>query len=562
MAHEDPSIVFSDVAFARPSEDSLRETYRDIADKLDRGARGEALSAFDIARRHYESWASLVHLQFSRDTTDSAAQAERDYADALGPIVTGHEVAIKRRLLADPDRAGLIGALGDHVVRLWEADITTFDPRIAADIEEESHLSAEYTALLASAKIEIDGQTVNLAGLAPFAQSLDRDTRHRAEQARWAFFAEHGETLDAIFDKLVHLRHRMATTLGFDTYVELGYRRMRRTDYGPADVAVFRQKIATHVTPLVQSLWEHRRLAMGWDGLRSWDEALVDPEGNPKPAGDHDVLLARAQSMFDAMGGDLGAFFRDMNARGFLDLKNREGKAGGGFCTSFPDVGMPFIFANFNGTHNDIGVFTHEMGHAYQNWKSRDQKSIDELWPTMEAAEIHSMGLEFLTWPQIDKLVEPGTADRYRRMHLFDSLAFLPYGACVDHFQHQIYDDPGMTPAARHILWRKLEQHYMPWRDWGDLEYPGKGGRWQAQMHIYRSPFYYIDYTLALCCALQLWLSSRGDPEGTLDIYTALCAEGGSKPFTALIADAGLTSPFEPDVLAEVVQEAEQELSL
>ena len=55
-----------------------------------------------------------------------------------------------------------------------------------------------------------------------------------------------------------------------------------------------------------------------------------------------------------------------------MDLKNRPGKAGGGFCTSFPTEGVPFIFANFNGTHHDIGVFTHEMGHAFQNWESRD----------------------------------------------------------------------------------------------------------------------------------------------------------------------------------------------
>jgi len=560
MAQTFPQIAFSELAFPRPDRESLADIYGAIAAQLDAGERRDALAAFDAARRHYESWASLVHLQFSRDTTNEAAKAERDYCDTLGPVATGHEVEIKRRLLDDPDREGLVALLGTHVVALWEADITTFDPRIAADLEEEARLSAEYTALLASAKIEIDGEVVNLSGLAPYAQNADRDVRHRAEQARWGFFEANGATLDDLFGKLVTLRQRMAETLGFETYTELGYRRMRRTDYGPEQVAAFREKIVTHVTPLVRSLLEHRRLSMGWDRLRAWDEALIDPKGNPKPAGGHDLLLERAQQMFDAMGGDLGIFFETMHEGGYLDLLNRAGKAGGGFCTSFPDVGMPFIFANFNGTHNDIGVFTHEMGHAYQNWKSRDQRCIDELWPTMEAAEIHSMGLEFLTWPEIDKLVEEGAADRYRKMHLIDSLAFLPYGACVDHFQHEVYDDPEMSPAARHETWKRLEKIYMPWRDWGDLAYPASGTRWQAQMHVYRSPFYYIDYTLALCCAMQLWLGSRNDPQGTMETYAALCAAGGSKAFTALVEDAGLISPFEPDALAEVVHEAEQEL--
>ncbi|MDT8266473.1 peptidase M3, partial [Roseomonas sp. DSM 102946] len=74
---------------------------------------------------------------------------------------------------------------------------------------------------------------------------------------------------------------------------------------------------------------------------------------------------------------------------------------------------------------------------------------------------------------------------------------------------------------------------------------------------IYRSPFYYIDYTLALCCAMQLWVKSRRDYAGTLEAYVALCGQGGSAPFGELVRSAGLVSPFEPGALAEVVREAE-----
>lgn len=555
---------FSELSFPRPDEQSLKARYDAIASLLDAGDRVEALHAFDAVRREYESWASHVHLQFSRNTQDEAAQADRDYADRLSPVATDHEVTVKKRILADPDREGLEAIVTPHVVRLWEADTTTFDPRISTDLEEEARLAGEYTALLAGAKIPFDGKMLNLSGLVPYLQGMDRDVRHAAEAARWAFFEENGAELDALYGKLVALRDRMAKTLGFENYIELGYRRMRRTDYGPEQVAAFREKVLAYVTPLISSLIERRRLKMGWDKVMAWDEALIDLQGNPGPAGDHDLLVARAEGMFRDLdpSGEMADFYAQMRDLGYLDLKNREGKAGGGFCTSFPTVGTPYIFANFNGTHNDIGVFTHEMGHAFQNWKSRDLPWIDQLWPTMEAAEIHSMGLEFLTWPQIGALVEDGAADRYRRMHLIDALSFFPYGVCVDHFQHEVYARPEMTPEERHQTWRRLEKLYMPWRDWGDLAYPAKGGRWQAQLHIYRLPFYYIDYALAQCCALQLWLGSRLDREGTLEIYRRLCAEGGLKPFAQLVSEAGLTSPFEADVLAEVVHEAEQVFSL
>ncbi len=551
-------IRFADITAPTPTREGLAAAYDALNTQLATDLPG-ALAAWDRLRREVDSWSALVHLRFAQDTTDEAAKAAREYADALAPVVTEHEVAMKRRLLA---LDGVEPLAGPHAMRLWETDITTFDPAIAADLEEESRLGARYTALLAGAKVMLDGTETNLAGLGPAAENADRDTRHRAEQARWGFFAAHGAELDEIYGQLVELRHSMATKLGYASYTPLGYRRMRRVDYGPAEVARYRDEVATHVVPLVARMMEARRQEHGWDTLRFWDEALIDASGNPKPAGDHDYLVAQAQAMFDGMDPRLGAFYRVMAEGGFLDLKNRPGKAGGGFCTSFPTEGVPFIFANFNGTQFDITVLTHEMGHAFQNWESRFQPGIDYLWPTMEAAEINSMALEFLTLPGIGKLVGEADAERFRRLLLITSLAFLPYGVCVDHFQHEVYANPTATPAERHAMWQALERRYLPWTEYGDLTYPANGGRWQAKPHIYLSPFYYIDYTLAMCCAMQFWVRSRHDFAEALDAYVTLCGRGGSAPFGELVRSAGLVSPFEPGALADVVREAEAVLGL
>jgi len=553
---------FSSLDFPTPTRATLDQAYAAIGAALDNNDLVGGLALFDAQRRAYESWAALVELRFAQDTRNADHVAVRDYADSLTPYATNLETQIKKLVLARRDEVAPY--LDAHVIALWEADITTFDVRIESMLAEEARLSAEYTALLAAGEITFRGQTHNLSGLEPFQQDADRATRHEAEAARWDFYEANGAQLDRLFGDLVRLRTDMAHALGFESYVELGYRRMRRTDYTAQDVARFRDRIVSHVTPLVQALLQRRQFEMGWESLKAWDEALVDPQGNPGPAGDYDMMLARAKEMFARLDetGEMAAFFSEMVDKNYLDLKNRAGKAGGGFCTSFSTQGTPFIFANFNGTHGDIGVFTHEMGHAFQNWKSRHLPVIDMLWPTMEGAEIHSMGLEFLTWPEIDLLVEEGAGERYRRLHLIESLSFLPYGACVDHFQHEIYAKPGMSPEERHATWLRLEKHYMPWRDWGDLAYPAKGGRWQAQRHIYNSPFYYIDYTLALCVALQIWLIAQVGAGRALEIYRGLCEAGGSQAFCTLVRNAGLVVPFEDDALAEIVGEAEQMLMM
>lgn len=551
---------FDEIEAVKPTRESLAEAYAVLNGLLDRGAVTEALAEWEGLRRATSTWSSLTHLRFSQDTSNAEYNAEREYADALGPVISDHETSWKNRLLA-LDPALIEGQYGRHAVDIWRNDVTTFSPAIAADLEEESKLEADYTALLASATFVFNGETVNLAGLTPYGESLDREIRHQAAAARWGFFSEHGAELDNIYDKLVKLRHKMARALGDENFTALGYRRMGRLDYGPAQVATYRAEVLKHVTPLVAKLIEQRRVANGLDTLYAWDEALVDPQGNPKPQGDHDQLVARANEMFDAMDPRLAAFYRQMNEGGFMDLKNRPAKAGGGFCTSFPAVGMPYIFANFNGTHHDVDVFTHEMGHAFQNYQSRNQPSLDYLWPTSESAEIHSMSLEVLAYPHIAPMFGEQTA-RYQRMHLIGALEFLPYGVCVDHFQHEVYANPDASPADRHAMWRKLESMYLPWRNWGDLDYPAMGGRWQAQLHIYRAPFYYIDYTLAQCCALQFWVKSQQDYKGSFDTYVELCSLGGSAPFGKLVAAAKLKSPFEPGALQAVVKTAEAALAV
>ncbi len=546
-------MYFEEITAPRPTRENLEQAYARIHGAIRAGNFTDAMTQWDSQRRETESWFALTYLHFSQDTTDAQYKAQREYADEMGPVVADFDTTVKKALLEQS--AATLSVAAPHALALWKTDIQTFDPAIAKDLEAESRVEARYTELLASARIAFDGQTLNLSGLTPYSQSLDRSVRHRAATAHWQFFQTHGPELDAIFDQLVSLRSKMAEALGDASFTPLAYRRLRRVDYGPEQVDRYRREIHTHVTPLVARLMEERRKTNNWDTLYAWDEPLIDPTGNPTPAGDQAFLVAAAQEMFADIDSRLAEFYAQMRSGRFMDLTNRPTKAGGGFCTSFPTAGMPYIFANFNGTHHDIDVFTHEMGHAFQNFQSRRQPLIDFLWPTMEAAEIHSMSLEFLAYPYIGRLMGAGAA-RYRRMHLTAALEFLPYGACVDHFQHEVFANRQHSAAQRHEIWRTLESHYMPWRNWGDLSYPASGARWQSQRHIYCSPFYYIDYTLAQCAALQFWRLSNQNHRQTMDRYVELCSLGGSAPFTELLKASGLVSPFDAGSLESVVQEA------
>jgi M3 family oligoendopeptidase len=501
----------------------------------------------------------FVDLRFQQNTSDASRKAALEYRDRLDPKLESLETTMKRELLKSPFREEIAARLGHHAFDLWTADLGTFYPAIEQDLVRESELENEYIELIASAQIDFDGKLVNLSGLEPFARDPDRDVRHRAECAAWSFFAEKRAQLDRIYTELVQLRDAMARKLGCANFIEVGYRRMRRTDYNRADVEGYRRQVERDVVPLAIDVMERRRKRLGIDRMMFWDENIADIRGNPAPLGDARWILERGRDAFGAMDGELGAFFGAMIDRGLLDVETRQGKAAGGFCTSFPLYRVPFIFANFNGTNNDVETLVHEAGHAFQNYATSAVQPFDYEWPTSDACEIHSMSLEYLTYPEIERFFGDD-GKRFRSEHLEDAITFLPYGVAVDHFQHLVYERPQATPDERNQMWLEVERRYLPWRDYGDLEYPARGGRWQEQSHIYGVPFYYIDYTLALCCALQFWVRSQGDHQAAMADYVSLCRRGGSAPFRRLTAAAGLQSPFEDGALRSVMESARRAL--
>ena len=558
-------INFADIQAETPTIEQITREYQDINNALDQAQtrldKEKALQQWEDLRRRLNTWSEMTSLNFSQDTTNKEYQQAQEYSDELRPKLTALEVAMKRRLLNSQDRTELESILGQQAFSLWSADVTTFEPAIEEDLVQESKLVNQYVQLLASAELEFRGETLNLSGIRKYTQDSDRKTRYEAEKVRWQFFSQNQAQLDSIYDQLVKLRHQMAQKLGYDNYTGLGYKRMQRIDYTEADVASYRDEVVAKVVPLAHKIMDQKAQKLHLEWVMYWDEAVFDLQGNPKPQGDHDWMLQQAQKMFDAMHPELGSFFAMMVAGNFMDLKTRPGKAGGGFCTSFPTTGVPYIFANFNQTKGDVEVFTHEMGHAFQAWQSRNLPLIDYLWPTLESCEIHSMSLEFLTWSQMEQFFGDD-ADRFREIHLAQSILFLPYGCAVDHFQHLVYANPEATPEERNQMWQQMEARYLPWRQYEDLEYPAQGGLWQEKQHIYCSPFYYIDYTLALCCAMQFWVKAESDFEGALTEYIALCQRGGQAPFQSLTSSANLVSPFQPGSLANVITKAQQFLNL
>ena len=547
---------FNDYKYERIDIDAVKKQFEKLIESFSKADSAEKQSKImdEVInlRNHIDTMITLVSIRHSINTADDFYDKENDYCDEISPLLYGFTTDFYKALVTSKFRKELEDKYGKFLFDQAECSLKTFNEEVIPQLQEENKLSSKYDKLIASAKIPFDGEERTLSQMVPYTQSKDRNIRKDAAKKVAEFFSAHKNDFDEIYDKLVKVRTEIAHKLGFKNYVELAYARLRRLDYNAQDVAGYRKQVLENIVPLHSELRERQAKRLGIDKLKFYDEPIKFNSGNADPHGDPEWILNHGKTMYRELSKETDEFFTFMTENNLLDLLSKKGKNSGGYCTYIPDYKSPFIFANFNGTAHDVDVLTHEAGHAFQVYESRGYEVPEYLWPSYEACEIHSMSMEFLTWPWMGLYFE-NDEDKYKFIHLSEALLFIPYGVTVDEFQHWVYENPEATPEERRNKWLETEKKYLPTRDYGEIDELKEGIFWFRQGHIFGTPFYYIDYTLAQVCAFQFWIKSRENREKAWEEYLNLCRLGGSKPFFELMKAANLKNPFNEGTIASVI---------
>ena len=550
---------FSQMTYTRPKFEETCEKLNVLINHFKEAASAEACFAaykeIDEYYRHVSSMFSLSYIRNSLDTNDAFYAAEKDYSDEVEPKLEEVKQSLTSALLESRFRDDMESKWGKLMFVNAEMALKTFKPEIIPDLQEENRLFTEYDKLIASAEIEFDGKTLTLAQIEPYKEDPDRNIRKAAATAVATWFMERAARLDAIFNELVQVRTRIGNQLGHNTFTQVGYYRRQRNCYDAEMVKKFREGVVKYIVPVAKRLKDDQAKRIGVPSLKIYDDLFQYKDGNAKPKGSPNDIFAHGKKMYHELSEDTAEFIDFMLDNELFDVLTRPGKSAGGYCTDIPLYKSPFIFANFNGTSGDIDVLTHEAGHAYASYMARDiyPSALQEY--SYETAEIHSMSMEFFTWPWMEGFFGEQTP-KYYYSHLANAITFIPYGTMVDEFQHHIYEKPNMTPKERNSLWLELERKYRPWLDLDNFPFYGEGRRWQAQLHIYGLPFYYIDYCLAQIMALSFWAEDQQNHDSAWAKYKRLVSFAGTKTFVELIGDAGLPSPFAANNLKTVADAA------
>lgn len=551
---------FKDYIYERPNYEEIKKSFLELVDKIKNASTYDEqklhINQLNNIRKHIETMSTLASIRNSINTADEFYDEEQNYWDEQGPLYTELNSDFYKAIVNSKFKDEIKKDYSEQFYKICEYSLKSFSPEIISDLQEENKLMSKYTKLLASAKINFKGEELNLSGLYKYMLSSDRNEREQSSKAYYNYFGEHEEEFDEIYDQLVHVRHNMAKKLGFKNFVELGYIRMDRTDYNPKMVVNLRKQILEYIVPLCNKLYEKQAKRLNLDKLTYIDENLEFLDGNATIKGDSDYIIENGIKMYQELSQETKEFFDFMLENELMDLETKHNKSAGGYCTYIPDYKAPFIFSNFNKTSEDMDVLTHEAGHAFQLYMSRDIDMQEINFPTLDSCEIHSMSMEFITYPWMETFFKEDS-DKYKFAHLTSAIKFLPYGVVVDEFQHIVYDNPDMTKDERKKVWRDLEKKYLPHRDYEDNEILERGCWFFKQGHIFKDPFYYIDYVLAQICAFQFLKKMEEDRVSGWEDYLRICKVGGTQSFLQIVKTGNLISPFDDKCIEYIIKNLE-----
>lgn len=498
------------------------------------------------------------------DTTDK--DAERRFFAYLDNIFQPMETAnqkLKEKLLA----SGIQPQGFEIQLRDMRADAELFRAENLPLFAEDEKLGNEYDKIIGAQTVQWEGEEVTLLQLEPIYQDVDRAVRERA----WRLASERRladrDALDNLWQRFMDLRRRIATNAGYSDYRAFRWVQLKRFDYSPADCETFHNAIAEAVVPAASRIYERRRQKLGVESLRPWD-LNVDPLSRPplRPFKNVDELESKAEAIFKRVDSQLGDYFTTMRREKLLDLDNRKGKAPGGYQIDLQLTKRPFIFMNAVGIHDDVQTLLHEGGHAFHCFESGELPYFQQREFGAEMAEVASMSMELLAAPYLAEkeggYYSEADAARARIEKLEEMVLFWPYMAVVDAFQHWAYThhDAAIDPANCDAQWAELWARFMPGVDWSGLDDEMVTG-WQRKLHIFQTPFYYVDYGLAQLGSVQVWKRALENQREAVARYRQALALGGTCSLPELYAAAGARFAFDTATVSEAVDLIERTLA-
>jgi oligoendopeptidase F len=503
------------------------------------------------------------YIRMTCDTTNEALQqAYHEFVETIFPLQAPWQNKLNHKLLTHPDTELLDQNKYFTLLRSVRTEVELFREENVALETQLKKLESKYGQIAGSMSIQYEGNELTMQQAAQLLKDPSREKREKVYHLIQGRRKQDENVLDELLSEMIALRHQMALNAGFENYRDYKFAALGRYDYTAADCFDFHSAVERAVMPLVNQLNAKKKAKLGLSDLMPWD-LRIEEDGLPplKPFTTAEELLENTIEGFQAIHPYFGDCLYTMKQLGHFDLSSRKGKAPGGYNYPLMETGAPFIFMNATSDFHDLETMVHEGGHAIHSFLTKDLAMRHWKSTPMEIAEVASMAMELISMEQWH-LFFPQEEDlkRAKRKQIQQTISLLGWIAAVDQFQHWLYEHPQHSIAERREAWKAVFSRFTSSEiGWDKLpEYVHL--QWQAQLHIFEVPFYYIEYGIAQLGALAVWKNVVEDREKGLQGYIDALSLGYKKPLTAIYDAAGIKFDFSETYIRALIQFVDEQL--
>ncbi|MBO4383885.1 MAG: hypothetical protein J5854_00500 [Clostridia bacterium] len=495
----------SEMVYTRPDSEALIAKIEALTEKAavcqDPAELLDDYYEIAVLVNRYATMISLAYYRFSTDIFDEYFSEEYDRCDENGSAIDEKLNELYAVFAASPFRNILEAEyFGEGFFRDYE-DFNTADDTFLEHKKRENDLLFRY---------------YELSGNADFS------TYRGIEKSR-------GE-IGGVFIELIKVRREIAAAKGYDNYMDYAYACEYKRDFTTDRAKEYLELVRTRLAPLL----ENRKITEEYSYYSDWRESKTV-----------EILSSAAQKM----GGPVWEAFRFMIDHELYDISYSNNKLSTAYTSYLADYESPFIFVDPGAKDLLIAMF-HEFGHftdAYVNYG---------LSGDLELSEIYSQAMVYLAFAYGEPF-----SDSARETNLRATLAELLTGSIIRMAAYGDFELRVYSLAPEELSLDAIDEIYAQcMKDYGlagliGIEYTKI--YWVAYHHFFDYPGYVISYSISAVPAVQICRLEAEEPGAGVEAFCRLLGRTRGKRFTAVLAEAGLDSPFDAaafDGLAEFLK--------
>ena len=505
----------------------------------------------------------LNQFRFFADTTQTELKSNYEFYAQTYPELKIRDSELKKIVANSPYMSEIKNEFGDNLFFDIKNSSFTVNERAKEFMQKESSLERELVEFKSQSKITWEGGEISISNLYSMVKDSNRMKRKQAFDALAQYHTENKTFFYSKLIDLIQTRNKFAIELGFESYAEYSLVKWNRIGYNYEDIRQYRDTVIKNFKDVYQQIYEFKKKNLQLERITYYDNNFFS-DGFPQLIDKkEEATINKFKEILADLSLDWLQVYQSMLDANSIDYLDRANKVNMGYATYVSSIDTPLIYSQFKNNETDVRVLTHEFGHTLQfvlSYFNNPNKLFTT--GTLDTVEIFSHSMEMLCLKDAKQFFG-NDADKYAILNYSGHLIQSMTCALGDEFQEKIYKMKDLNVNSIQSVYKELQEKYTGnYFDSSENDYYINGDRWMETDHYSNSPFYLIDYSLAIINALNIYKIYKENPVRGIEIWETLAknlANLNYKNITSIVPE--LKSPFDINYIEDTAKFAKTEFA-